>query len=93
MLRTALEYLRENDQTIVKKNEGSGKIINSIFYKWNKIKNQKQHDDWEKLVKNTKFGTYGTLNFIEVMEKLEPKFPNEIIKRDFYNEIQNVLRK
>lgn len=72
-------------------NEGNGIIINKLYNKWQKIKTEKEHDAWSDLVKKTKFGTYGTIGIFEVLEKFEPKFPNEIIKRDFTNELKKAL--
>lgn len=72
-------------------NEGNGVVINKLYNKWQKIKTEKEHDAWSDLVKKTKFGTYGTIGIFEVLEKFEPKFPNDIIKRDFTNELKKAL--
>jgi hypothetical protein len=72
-------------------NEGNGIVINNLYNKWQKIKTEKEHDKWSELVKNTKFGTYGTIGIFEVLQKFEPKFPNDIIKRDFTNELKKAL--
>lgn len=72
-------------------NEGNGKVINSIFNCWNNVKTEKQYALFTDKLKNVKFGTYGTIPFFEVLEKFNPKFPNEILKLSFYSETKKIL--
>jgi len=72
-------------------NEGSGKVINKLFNYWNNIKTEKQYKVFETKLKNTNFGTYGTIPFFEVLNKFNPVFPNEILKTAFYSEIKKIL--
>ena len=72
-------------------NEGNGKVINRLFNQWDKIKTTSQHNKWEQSVKAVTFGTYGNIPFMEVLNKFNPSFRNDIIKRDFYTELKTVL--
>lgn len=74
-------------------NHGNGIVINNLFKEWNSIKTQQQHDVWVEKVQNTKFGTYGTISIFEVLENFEPKFLNEILKKDFYSEIEYAIKR
>lgn len=80
--------MKNNIQIVL--NEGNGKVINKIFSQWNNIKTEKQYKLFSDKVKNVSFGTYGTIPFIEVLDKFTPQFPNEIIKTAFYNEMRTI---
>ena len=69
----------------------NGKTINDIWIEWNKIKSEKDHTTWAEIVKSTKFGTYGSIPFAEVLNKFEPKFPNDIQKRDFITDVETAM--
>ena len=71
--------------------EGNGIIINDLWNEFNAIKNQKEQDFWDNKVKNTTFGTYGTMSIFEVLEKFEPKYPNEVLKKDFISGLEQAL--
>jgi hypothetical protein len=77
---------------LVIKNEGTGKIINKLFVDYYKIKTQVQKDKWIKSVQTIKLGTYGTIDLIDTIKNLEPKFPNDSYKDDFYSSIKKALK-
>jgi hypothetical protein len=75
-------------------NEGNGVVINKIFNQWNNIKNQKQFDKWAEKVRETKFGTYGTIGLLELMDRFDFKDSqkiNSIQKDNFVQEIKSAL--
>lgn len=82
---------KKEDGNIVD-NINNGEVINSLFKEWNSIKTSEQHKEWAKKVANTKFGTYEDKTILNVMSDFNPKFPNEIIKKDFINEIQEAYK-
>lgn len=82
---------KEEDGNIVD-NVNNGEVINSLFKEWNSIKTSEQHEKWAKKVANTKFGTYKDKTILNVMGDFNPKFPNEIIKKDFINEVQEAYK-
>lgn len=82
---------KKEDGNIVD-NVNNGEIINSLFKEWNSIKTSEQHKKWAKKVANTKFGTYKDKTILNVMSNFNPKFPNEIIKKDFINEVQRAYK-
>lgn len=65
----------------------NGKIINEIYDQWVSIKTEKEYKDWSEKVAATKFGTYSNITILQLMEKMECRFPNQIIKKDFINEV------
>lgn len=93
---TKLEKIENKSNESINKNqivlnEGYGIVINDIFNKWTKIDNTQSHKKWVDLVKKTKFGTYGSISFMEVLKNFNPIFPNDVLKNDFYNELQAAL--
>lgn len=82
---------KKEDGNIVD-NVNNGEVINSLFKEWNSIKTSEQHKEWAKKVANTKFGTYEDKTILNVMSDFNPKFPNEIIKKDFINEIREAYK-
>ncbi len=76
-------------------NNGSGIIINKLYNQWSNIKNQKQQDAWEDSVRNTKFGTYGTITIEDILKKFEfNNAPiNSVMKEGFKSEIKMALNK
>ena len=83
------EAKREGLQKVVL-DEGNGIIINDLFNEWNNIKNEKQSAQWKDKIKNTKFGTYGTVGLMETIKRFNPKL-NDTVKRMFYTEIEAAL--
>lgn len=75
--------------------EGNGKVINDLFNQWYSIKNEKEYNAWAEKIKKTNFGTYGTININDVLEKFEfdKSKVNEVTKKDFKKEINNVRNK
>ena len=74
-------------------NENSGKVINEMFNKWNNISSQKEWDNWASFVNNnSKFGTYGTIGLLEIIEKFNPSFPSQWMKDSFLKELKSVLK-
>lgn len=70
----------------------NGKIINEIYDQWDSIKTEQEYKDWFEKVAATKFGTYNNMTILEVMEKMECRFPNQIIKIDFIKEVTNAYQ-
>ena len=91
-------YLKESDSiyesvsSYIVKNHGNGVVINDVWKRWNEIETKKDWDSWASSVKDVKFGTYGTTPFLDTLEKFEPKYPNEILKRNFIEEIKQALQ-
>jgi hypothetical protein len=75
-------------QKLVEKEEGAGAVINDLYSKWSSIKDETQQKEWATQVKDTKFGTYGTQPFLDVLNNLNPKFKNEVERASFITEIQ-----
>jgi len=71
--------------------EGNGKTINDLWNEFNNIKDEKGQKEWAEKVKNTKFGTYGTISIFQVLDYFDPKYPNEVLKKDFISEIEEAL--
>jgi hypothetical protein len=74
--------------------EGYGKIINNLFNQWNNVRNQYQYNKWVAKVKETKFGTYGTIPFNDVLNNFEFNKSNaihEVLKKDFLKEVNKAL--
>ena len=71
--------------------EGNGKIINDLWIEFNNVKTEKEYNKWSEKVKTTQFGTYGTIPFMETLDNFEPKYPNEVLKKDFITGIEKAL--
>jgi hypothetical protein len=84
-----------NKRTLVVLDEGNGKIINDLFNEWNNISTSEEYENWIKKVKNTSFGTYGTITLNQVLENFEfdKSNVNEVKKRDFKKELNNAINK
>jgi len=82
------------ERIIVVLDEGNGKVINDLYTQWNNIKTDQDHENWNEKVRNTTFGSYGTVSMNEVLDKFDfdNSSLNEVAKRDFKNEISNALR-
>jgi hypothetical protein len=75
-------------------NEGNGVAINKLYNEWANIRTEKQQDAWAKKVRQTKFGSYGTIGFLEVLDKFEfmqSDKVNGVMKRDFIEEVKDAL--
>jgi len=76
-------------------NEGNGKIINKLYNDWNNVKTEKEYKKWVEEVRSTKFGTYGTITYDEVMKNFD--FDNAPINsfhlKTFKAELKNALNK
>lgn len=62
--------------------------IEKLMIQWEKIKTQKQWNSWAKKVKNTKFGTYGTIPFHEVFKNTGVKYTSGFASMYFLEEIE-----
>jgi len=78
----------------VVQNEGSGKVINQLYNQWNSIKTKAQHDKWAEKVRNTKFGTYGTISLMEILDRFDfdEAHINSVNKEGFKKEISKALK-
>ena len=65
--------------------------IQHIWNSWNEIHNEKQWNQWSNQVKNSRFGTYGTISIFEVIQNVEFQFPSILRKHDFLNEVRDAL--
>ncbi len=81
------------DKNNIVMNEGSGIEINNLYKQWEAIKTAIDHSEWEKAVINTKFGTYGTTSFLEVLNNFEPKFKSIFLREQFTNEVKAALNR
>jgi hypothetical protein len=72
--------------------EGSGQVINSLFSEWNSIKNEKQQNLWEAKVKETKFGTYGTISIFDILENFPLTGVNEVTRLSFLSDLEGALQ-
>ena len=70
----------------------NGKIVNELFNQRSSIKTEQEYKDWSEKVAATKFGTYHNMTILDVMKNFTCKFPNEIAKRDFIREVNDVYR-
>jgi predicted GNAT family acetyltransferase len=76
--------------------EGYGAVLNKLFNEWNNIKNEKDWIKWAENIKKTKFGTYGTIGFMEVIDKFEfnnKKNISSFQKEYFITEVKQALNK
>ena len=62
--------------------------IEKLMAQWEKIKTQEQWNSWAKKVKNTKFGTYGTIPFAEVLKNTGVKYTTVCAELYFLQEIE-----
>jgi hypothetical protein len=80
---------------VVVLDEGYGKVINDLFNQWNNVKTKSQYDKWVSKVRETKFGTYGTIPFEEVLKNFN--FDNAPINsyhlKTFKSELKSALNK
>jgi hypothetical protein len=74
------------------RNEGSGQVINSLFSEWNSIKNEKQQNLWEAKVRETKFGTYGTISIFDILENFPLTGVNEVTRLSFLSDLEGALQ-
>jgi hypothetical protein len=76
-------------------NEGSGKVINDLYNQWNNVKTDKQYADWIKKARETKFGTYGTISFEEILDRFnfDDAPINSFHLKTFKKELENALNK
>lgn len=68
-----------------------GDIIQDIVNYWSNIKTEKQYSLFADKVKNTTFGTYGTIPFFEVFNNFDIKFINNHAKQSFIKEVSNIF--
>jgi hypothetical protein len=66
--------------------------IQSIIDYWCKIKTDKQHQKFTDMVKNTRFGTYGTITVqrFYVDNESEFKHMNDWHRKQFRKELENI---
>ena len=87
--------MAKGGQVDVVLNEGNGKIINKLYNEWNNVKTEKEYKEWVDKVRSTKFGTYGTLTYDEVLKNFD--FDNAPINsyhlKTFKAELKNALNK
>jgi hypothetical protein len=72
--------------------ENYGNIIQNIANFWQTVKTEKQYNDFVTKIKETKFGTYGTIPFLKVMENFEIRFINKLHEKEFKKEIAKILK-
>lgn len=75
-------------------NEGNGVAINKLYNEWANIRTEKQQIAWAKKVRETKFGSYGTIGILEVLDKFEFMQSNKVngvMKHDFIEEVKDAL--
>lgn len=85
-----IENQEVRNNTIVL-DEGYGKVINDLWIEYNNIKTESNYTSWADKIRTTKFGTYGSISLLETINKFEPKYPNDVIKKDFITEIEDAL--
>jgi len=88
-------YMADGGEVYVVLNEGYGKIINKLYNDWNNVKTEKEYKKWVEQVRSTKFGTYGTLTYEQVLKNFD--FDNAPINsfhlKTFKSELKNALEK
>jgi GNAT superfamily N-acetyltransferase len=65
--------------------------INKLYNEWNKIKNDKDWKKWQESVKSKRYGTYKNKDILDILDNFEPKYPNDIIKKDWIIELHKAL--
>ena len=83
------------ERIIVVLDEGNGKVINDLYTQWNNVKSEKDQAEWYEKVKNTTFGTYGTISIKEALDKFDfdkSEKINSVSKEDFKNELNQALK-
>jgi hypothetical protein len=65
--------------------------INNLYNQWHKVKNDKDYKEWQEDVKSKKYGTYKNKDILDILDNFEPKYPNDIIKRDWIIELHKAL--
>jgi uncharacterized protein YlbG (UPF0298 family) len=67
--------------------------IQSIIDYWYKIKTDKQYQKFKDMVKNTRFGTYGTITVqrFYIDNESEFKHMNEWHRKHFIKELENIF--
>jgi uncharacterized protein (DUF488 family) len=69
-------------------------VVQDIVNFWQTMKTDNQHNTFKNRIKNTRFGTYGTIDVLEVAEKWvnELQFINKYHRNEFFNEVKNILK-
>lgn len=65
--------------------------IKNLVAEWNQIETSNQWNIWANKIRETKFGTYGTISIFEVIKNVELKFASQWIKDSFLNECNDAL--
>jgi hypothetical protein len=93
--RKPIKKYAKGGQVKVVLDEGNGKVINKLYNEWDNVKTQAEYDKWVKKVQNTKFGTYGTITFAQMLKNFD--FDNAPISsfklKTFKKELESALNK
>ena len=65
--------------------------INELYNQWLKIKDDNDWKKWQDEVKSKIYGTYKNKNILDILDNFEPKYPNDIIKKDWITELHKAL--
>ena len=69
--------------TTLVENINSGVKVNKLFTQYLKIKTEKQFIKFTEKLKTVRFGTYKTVNLMEIIERFDKGNCNEIVRADF----------
>lgn len=64
----------------------SGKVINTIYATWNRIKSEKDQAQFNKTVASTFFGTYNQYSILDLLERFNVR--HGILQDAFIQEVQ-----
>ena len=78
--------------TIVE-NINNGKIINKVFANWNKIKTEKQYEDFTTTIKQLRFGTYKTYTIVDTIRMFGITTQNKYLANQFIFECEQILKR
>ena len=87
---TELIEQKENKGIVEPVNEWAIEI-NQIYNQWLSVKNENDWKKWKENVKSKKYGTYKNKDILDILDNFEPKYPNEIIKKDWITELHKAL--
>jgi hypothetical protein len=91
------ENISESDIRIISGNGYNVKIVNKYWNMWNKIRNRRDQDDWEKKVGLLRFGSHLTETLSDIIknnqEYIELSTGNKIVRDNFIKEIDKAVEK
>lgn len=78
---------------IIVEDVNNGKIINKVFANWNRIKTEKQYEDFTATIQQLRFGTYKTYTIVDTIEMFGITTQNKYLANQFIFECEQILKR